>query len=139
MSYIHPTQESGKKFFKDYSGKGKVTMLNLLKFKAIADYTGHEDIKPKNNITGKEAYNLYMTYTAPLLEKAGSKLSFIGTAGDFVIGPENEAWDLMLLVEHESVEKFIAFTEDPEYLKTGGHRTAALADSRLLPLTNLKS
>lgn len=35
-------------------------MLNLLRFKKIADYTGIEDLKPEKDITGKDAYELYM-------------------------------------------------------------------------------
>jgi len=54
---------------------------------------------------------------------------------NFLIGPEHEAWDAILLVEHESVEKFIAFSQNKDYLKNAGHRTAALEDSRLLPIT----
>ena len=51
-----------------------------------------------------------------------------------MIGPEAEKWDAMLLVQHESAEKFIAFAQDESYLKIAGHRTAALEDSRLLPM-----
>jgi len=41
----------------------------------------------------------------------------------------------VLLVEHPSVEKFLEFAKNENYLKTAGHRTAALEDSRLLPMT----
>lgn len=134
-TYIHPSPDAGMAFFKAYSGKGKIVMLNLLRFKEVADYSDMKHLKPNEPVSGKEAYERYMEYTLPLLEKAGSKVLFAGDCGPFVIGPENEAWDLALLVEHQSVEKFTAFAQDEEYLKTAGHRTAALADSRLLPIT----
>ena len=133
--YIHPTQESGKAFYQQFNGKGPVVMLNLLRFRETADYSPHPDLAPLEPISGQEAYRLYMKHTAPLLEKAGGKLLFSGDSGPFVIGPENENWDLVLLVEHQSVPAFVAFAQDPEYLAIAGHRTAALADSRLMPMS----
>lgn len=56
--YVEVTQESGKEFFKNYQSKGRIVMLNLLKFKDVADYTDLETIKPDKEISGKEAYEL---------------------------------------------------------------------------------
>lgn len=132
--YIDATAESGKEFYMKFHQKGKVVMLNLLKYKTLADYSNLENLKPINEITGKRAYELYMKHTLPKLDKVGSKVLFFGESGNFLIGPENEKWDAVLLVEHESVEKFMAFSQNKDYLKTAGHRTAALEDSRLLPI-----
>ena len=136
--HITVTAETGQQFYQEFQGKGKVVMLNLLNFKAKADYTDNENMKPENNITGAEAYKLYMKHTQPCIRKAGSKLLFSGTSNSFLIGPKSEKWDMMLLVEHASVEKLMEFEMDKEYLKTAGHRTAALEDSRLLPIAELK-
>lgn len=108
-------------------------MLNLLKFKEEADYSNFEELRPASKISGEEAYKLYMKATLPILLKAGGRVIYSGKCGSFLIGPEAEQWDLILLVEQESVAKFMAFAKDEEYLKTMGHRTAALQDSRLLP------
>lgn len=43
----------------------------------------------------------------------------------------------MLLEEQASPEAFMAFASDPGYLAGIGHRTAALEDSRLLPMEAL--
>ena len=134
-SHIDATQESGKQFYLDFISKGKVVMLNLLKFKKEADYSGFESLSPDTKISGKEAYDLYMTCTLPLLEKAGSKVLFSGNSNHFLIGPDSEKWDAVLLVEHQSVEKFMEFAQNEEYKKTSGHRSAALEDSRLLPIS----
>ena len=69
----------------------------------------------------------------PFLNAAGSKVIYYGESRDFIIGPEDEKWDRVLLVEHESVAKFMEFANNKAYLKIAGHRTAALSDSRLLP------
>ena len=138
-TYLNATQESGKKFYMDFHQQGKVVMLNMLKFREYADYSEFESLKPEHTISGKEAYQLYIDSTLPHLEKAGSRVLFYGRSDAFLIGPENESWDAILLVEHESVEKFMAFAQNEAYLKTAGHRTAALQDSRLLPMSNLNT
>ncbi|MEM9676000.1 MAG: DUF1330 domain-containing protein [Bacteroidota bacterium] len=136
--HIEATPEAGKKFYQDFHDKGRIVMLNLLRFKSIADYSQLASLKPEKDISGEEAYRLYMEYTEPLLEKAGSRVLFYGSSGNFLIGLEEEKWDAVLLVEHESVARFMAFAQDEEYLKTAGHRTAALEDSRLLPISENK-
>jgi len=136
--YIDTSQEAGKKFYMDFHEKGKVVMLNLLKFNEWADYSKYDQLKPEEKISGKEAYKLYMNSILPAFQSAGSRILFFGKSQDFLIGPSSEKWDAMLLVEHESAEKFIAFARDEQYLKYYGHRHAALEDSRLLPSSAIK-
>ncbi len=132
-NYIDATQELGKQFYMDYHDKGKIVMLNVLKFKTIADYSGIEHLKPAQEITGEEAYHLYMKETMPFIEAAGSKVLYYGKSNHFLIGPESEQWHAVLLVEHQSVAEFMKFAQNEAYLKIAGHRAAALEDSRLLP------
>lgn len=80
-----------------------------------------------------------MESTLPELEKAGSRIIYFGKSRNFLIGPDSEKWDAVLLVEHESVLKFMEFARNPDYLKNAGHRTAALEDSRLLPTNEIKN
>ena len=133
--YIEATQASGKKFYMEYHDKGKVVMLNLLKFKEIADYTGFDELRPAKEISGEAAYRKYMKHVSPEIKRVGSKVIYYGKANHFIIGPEHEKWDVVLMVEHQSVEKFMSFAQNESYLKFLGHRTAALEDSRLLPST----
>ena len=44
-----------------------------------------------------------------------------------------------MLVRQRSVQNFMAFASNPEYMRGMGHRTAALEDSRLLPLVAFDS
>ena len=136
-NYIDVSPDAGRKFFQAFNGKGRVVMVNLLKFRKIADYSKAEALRPKESISGEDAYALYMQHTLPHLKKAGSKVLYFGNCGDFLIGPTAKSWDAVLLVEHESVHKFIAFAQNEKYLKTAGHRTAALEDSRLLPTSEI--
>jgi hypothetical protein len=61
-------------------------------------------------------------------------MTFLGRGGAFLIGPRDERWDVAMLIRHRSVAAFMAFASDEGYLAGIGHRTAALEDSRLLPL-----
>ncbi len=137
--YITVDSEAGKKFHQDFHDKGKVVMLNLLKFRAWADYTGLESAKPTEEITGEEAYQLYTKGILPELKKAGGQILFYGESKRFLIGPEAEEWDVVLLVEHESVTSFMEFAQSKAYLMNVGHRTAALEDSRLLPINERRT
>jgi uncharacterized protein (DUF1330 family) len=114
--------------------EGPVTMLNLLRFRQVADYAASPGLAPDEPISGEHAYRLYMAHTAPILAEAGGELLFDGAGGSWLIGPEAEGWDRVLLVRHASVEAFFGFARNERYLAGLGHRTAALADSRLLPL-----
>jgi uncharacterized protein (DUF1330 family) len=133
QTYLEPTQESGRAFF-SRGISGSVVMLNLLRFRAIANYAATPHLAPGAPITGEEAYRRYMEHTLPHLERSGGKLLFFGRGGHFLIGPPDERWDAAMLVQQQSAAAFLAFASNPEYMAGIGHRIAALEDSRLLPL-----
>jgi uncharacterized protein (DUF1330 family) len=132
-SYIKVTEEAGAHFFSKQHTL-PVVMLNMLRFKEKADYSTCPELAPVAEISGLQAYKRYMKCAAPLLAKSGGELMFSGNADQFLIGPAEEKWNAVLLVKHVNMVKFLSFASDQEYLAIAGHRTAALADSRLLPL-----
>lgn len=134
--YLEPTQAAGRMLLQR-GLQGPVVMLNLLRFRTVADYTAHPEIAPAEPIRGVEAYDRYIEHTLPFLRQSGGDVLFYGAGDHFLIGPEAERWDRAMLVRQNSIEDFLAFAEHPEYLKGLGHRTAALEDSRLLPLSEL--
>lgn len=132
--YIEPTQESGRAFF-SRGIKGQVVMLNLLRFRAVADYSANPGLAPDQPVSGAEAYHRYTRHTMPFLIQSGGEILFSGQGGSFLIGPEKERWDWVVLVRQNSVQDFLDFASNTAYLAGLGHRTAAIEDSRLLPLT----
>jgi uncharacterized protein (DUF1330 family) len=116
---------------------GPVVMLNLLRFREWADYTNDPHLAPPEPISGRLAYDRYVEHTRPFLEASGGSIVFMGQGGHFFIGPSDETWDLAMLIGQNSVDDFFAFADNPEYLAGIGHRTAALLDSRLLPLQDI--
>jgi len=131
MNYLDVSPEAGARYFSQ-PRKGPIVMLNMLRFREQAVFP--EGKAPGTPMTGEQAYQLYMKHTAPVLEKAGSEVLFYGKGDHFLIGPETERWDMVLLVRHHSQEGFLAFAYDEEYLETAYYRNAGLEDSRLLPL-----
>lgn len=131
--YIEPTREAAIALFQR-GIEGEVVMLNLLRFRETADYSGHPELAPEEDITGEQAYKLYMKHAAPFIQEAGGEVIFMGAAGACLIGPQEERWDLVLLVKQRSVSDFFSFANNKDYLAILGHRTAALEDSRLLPM-----
>lgn len=134
--YLEPTQEAGRAFFRRGIA-GPVVMLNLLRFRRVADYAANPELAPSAAISGAAAFERYVAHTLPYLTRSGGSLMFVGEGGPFLIGPKDERWDRVMLVRQSSVQSFLAFAEDAGYLAGLGHRTAALADSRLLPLVEM--
>lgn len=113
---------------------GPLVMLNLLRLRPVADYSGFPELAPAEPISGEDAYRRYIDHTRPFLEATGGSVLLLGTGGPWFIGPPDERWDLAMLVRQNSIQDFIAFASDPDCMRGIGHRAAAVEDSRLLPL-----
>ena len=64
--YLQPTQAAGRDFIQR-GLKGPVVMLNLLRLRAIADYSAFPELAPATPITGAEAFRRYIDHTLPHL------------------------------------------------------------------------
>lgn len=131
-TYTDVSPAQGARFF-GTPGDGPVVMLNLIRFRERADYSHAPDLEPDGGCTGAQAYATYMAEIEPMLKSSGGAVIFSGSASEFLIGPESERWDKVLLVKQASKQAFLAFASDPAAQRVTQHRTAAVADSRLLP------
>src|SRR5262245_35903432 len=118
--YLEPTQEAGRALIMRGLA-GPVVMLNLLRFREIADYTSAPHLAPEEPISGAAAYQRYMDCTHPFLEASGGEVIFFGNGGPFLIGPADEHWDAVMLVRQRSINDFMAFASNPAYLQGLGH------------------
>lgn len=135
-NYLSPTFEAGKHLFqKDI--QGPIINMNLIKLKKEADYSQYPDLNPSETISGWDAYFTYIRATEPFLKESGGEIIFIGKGDQFLIGPENEYWDICMLIRQKSVNDFFSFEKNEAYMKIMGHRIAAIEDSRLLPLEEI--
>ena len=135
--YLDVSDANGAAFF-SRGVTGPVVMLNLLRFRDVADYTEFPELAPEQPISGRQAYQRYIDHAKPYVEAAGGRVLFLGEGGGYLIGPEGEGWDFAMLVEQGSPEAFLAFASNEGYLAGIGHRTAAVYDSRILPLIESK-
>jgi uncharacterized protein (DUF1330 family) len=138
MPHLEPTRDAGRAFL-ERGITGPIVMLNLLRFREVADYAAFRELAPPAPISGLDAYRRYLELARPFVEASGGALEFLGRGGPVLIGPSDERWDAVLLVRQRSVADFVAFTSNDGYLKILGHRTAALADSRLLPMVEVEA
>lgn len=131
--YLDPSEENARRLFTRRID-GPLTMLNLLRFREEADYSATPALAPPAPVSGQEAYDAYVRHTLPFLAASGGSVTFFATGGHVFVGPDDERWDLVMLIRQASLQAFLAFATDEGYLAGIGHRTAALEDSRLLPL-----
>lgn len=136
--YLNPTDASAVSLFQRQI-HGPVIMLNLLRLRDVADYSDFPDLDPGKPISGAEAIDRYIELTLPYLKASDSTVRLLATGGPWFIGPPEERWDVAMLIEQSSVDAFISFASDPDYLAILGHRNAAAEDSRLLPLQSIPS
>lgn len=131
--HVEPTEASTAALL-ERDIDGPVEMLNLLRFRDVADYARSPELAPETPVSGREAYDRYSEHTLPLLAEVGAEVVRIGRGSAPLVGPADERWDLMLLVRYPDVATFLGMVTSSRYLRTAGHRTAALADARLHPL-----
>lgn len=136
--YIDVTQEAGAALFRR-NITGEVVMLNLLRFREVADYSDYPELKPEQPISGAEAFQRYIDHVLPFLRASGGDVLFFGKGGNFLIGPQDEQWDFVMLIRQKSLAVMMEYTSQPAYQAGSGHRNAALLDSRLLPLVQTNS
>ena len=113
---------------------GPVDMLNFIKFKEKADYpegSGFED----KGWSGERAYQEYSRTIAKTGASYGASRHYTGDPMKPLRAPEGEEWDRIFVVRYPSGKAFVDFVTDPEYKKHAFHRAAAVADSRLFPLS----
>ncbi len=130
---IGPTKEQIKALL-DSDLETPVVMLNLLKFAERADGDGGDGSKSSS---GRESYARYGDRVRSMLEETGARVLFQGRADSVVIGGDADDWDAVILVEYPSRAAFIEMTSSPKYQEVSKDRTAGLADSRLIAMTEL--
>jgi hypothetical protein len=135
-SYIDPDRQAWE-LFKSLPRDQPIHMLNLIRLRKTAAYPQDHPNHGKST-SGLEAYREYGRTIAPHLARLGSRQVWAGSPQVMVTGPASEAWDLAFIVEYPGSQSFIDMVRDPDYrANVVPHRSAAVADSRLLRLAPL--
>jgi len=130
MNHVDPSRENWAQF-KALPRDTPIQMLNLIKLRESAEYPeGHPN--HGKGLTGREAYAIYKAGIAPIIEASGGGMVWQGTLECIVTGPAGE-WDEAFVMGYPDSAAFMAMVKDPHYIAdVVPHRTAAVADSRLI-------
>jgi hypothetical protein len=80
--YLEPTQAAGRAFVQR-AIQGEIVMLNLLRFRDIANYSASPELAPDTPISGAAAFDRYIAHTLPYLKGSGGSLLFLGQGARF--------------------------------------------------------
>ncbi len=117
-----PSAEQMTQFF-GAGEDGPFVMVNLLKFKAMAEYADGRE----SDLSGAEAYAIYGAAVQKCIADVGATPGFSGEVTGLLLGEVEDNWDMVALVEYPSLEAFRTMMMSPEYQKIAVHRSAGLA------------
>lgn len=132
MPSINPAREDLLAFAERMPSDTPILMLNLLRFNSQAAYGADSPHAP---CSGREAYASYSRTALSKVREVGGEVQVMADVHLALIAPKQEQWDLLLLVRYPSSAAFLSMLADPEYQAAIVHRSAALADSRLIGTT----
>ena len=128
--YIDPSPASFQAF-KDLPRDEPIHMLNLLRYRDLADYPeGHEH--HGNGWTGRRAYEEYGTASGPIFRRVGGTIVWRGAFQTVVTGPEAMHWHDGFVAQYPNAGAFFEMVKNADYQQAVVNRTAALQDSRLV-------
>ena len=129
-TYVDPTRAAFD-LFKALPRDTPINMLNLIRYRDIADYPDGHDHAGKG-WTGARAYEEYGTTSAPIFERLGGHIIWRGRFETVLTGPVDEQWDAAFIAAYPNVGAFLAMVTDPDYKLAVVNRQAAVATSRLV-------
>ena len=103
-----------------------VDMLNLIR---LRDHAAYEDGR---QATGAEAYRAYSKESMPFFQGVGGQIVWSGSPEFMLVGPQGEHWDLAFVARYPTGQAFFDMLYDKGYQAVTYHRTAAVAETRLV-------
>ncbi|MBT7333770.1 MAG: DUF1330 domain-containing protein [Gammaproteobacteria bacterium] len=128
---LAPTQEQIQGFF-DPNATGPIYMLNLLKFKARAQYKDGRD----SELTGAQAYALYGAEVSKILAQQGGGGMFKADVTRLVLGEVEALWDAVAIAMYPNRQAMVTMMQSQEYQAIHHHREAGLAGQLNIETTN---
>ena len=119
---LYPSKEQIEGFLEP-GPEGPICMVNLLKFKPMAEY---EDGR-ETALTGSEAYAIYTEEVQKLLESIGDYLGFEAQVQRLMIGEVEELWDAVALAVWPSRQAMLEVMQSAGMQAISVHRSAGLA------------
>lgn len=128
MPAFQPTADQFRAF-RDDPHDGPIAQVNLLKFRAKAQYPigapEHDD-----GASGAEAYQRYANAFGVAAAEVGGTCLLMGTAERYFIGQGD--WDAVMVMHFPSRQAFIATLNHKSYANMHRHRDAGLLCQELI-------
>jgi uncharacterized protein (DUF1330 family) len=102
---------------------GPIYMVNLLRFKDRAEYEDGRETK----LSGREAYGLYATAVAELLQEFGGGAMFFADVESLLLGEVEDLWDEVAIAQYPSRQAMLEMMMSPTMQEIAKHRAAGLA------------
>lgn len=102
---------------------GPIYMVNLLKFKAKAEYPDGR----ASDLTGEQAYAIYGEGVTKLLAEVGGAPVFSATVERLMLGEVEDLWDKVAIAMYPSRAAMLTMIQMPKMAEIGVHRAAGLA------------
>jgi len=119
---VFPQPDQAMAFFGG-AEDGPFVMVNLLKFKARAEYADGSDA----HLSGAEAYARYGEAVRKLVEGLGGQIRYSGHVTGLLLGEVEDLWDMVALAEYPSLAAFREMAMSPAMHAIEHHRKAGLA------------
>ncbi len=127
QNVLQPTGDQVRAF-RDRANGEPIAMLNLLKFKAHAEY---EDGR-ESNLSGREAYKLYAESFRDIMGPRGVKILYAGHTRGVLIGSGDDLWDEVAVIQYPSAQVMLDMLRDETYQAAQLHRAAGLEGQLLI-------
>jgi uncharacterized protein (DUF1330 family) len=118
---VMPQPDQASAFFSG-ADSGPMVMVNLLKFKAKAEYPDGRNA----DWSGRQAYLVYGEAVQKCLAKVGGHALFSGDVNGLLLGEVEDLWDMVALAYYPSPQAMLAMVGLPDYQGIEVHRFAGL-------------
>lgn len=108
--------------FMEPGPEGPIYMVNLLKFKPMAEYGDGRDTA----LTGRQAYELYGAGVSELIKEHGGSVTFTANVSRLMLGEVEDMWDEVAIAMYPSRQAMLEMMMSPAMQEIGQHRAAGL-------------
>lgn len=117
--------------FRSADQETPITMVNLLKFREIADYED-ADSADATQVSGRAAYQRYANVALSKIRENGGSIEYLAPTEQSFVGDQADDWDQVVIVRYPSRCAYLLGFDSPEYQAAIVHRIAGLEKRMLL-------
>ncbi len=104
-------------------------LINFFQFRKIADYQSAQS----SAISGEDAFDKYAAVSIPSMKAAGGEFLLVAPFAGSFLGDE-EDWNLVAIGKYPNLQAFLSLYQNEEYIRAFAHRTAAVAQQKVMVL-----